>query len=184
LSPPRGVGKGMAPPTSDGHTTHRLMVIMATAGAVGVGSTTPGIEQHGWAEVDRPGHEGSIKMPVGETGEGDAAEKAGPGEGSAQRGGDIHGSEEGAGCGAGVSPRGSARSCGRRSREGCCGLSQPNRRSRMLLAPTEGLTYNLRWLPAQWEARRPTPAEHLSTSGRWGALARRSQPRAGQLTQP
>jgi hypothetical protein len=65
--------EGHAPPTSDGHTTHRLMVVVATAGAVGVESTTPGVEQHGRAEVDSPGHEGSITMPVGETGEGDAA---------------------------------------------------------------------------------------------------------------
>jgi hypothetical protein len=68
--------EGHAPPTSDGHTTHRFMVVVATAGAVGVGSTTPGVEQHGRAEVDSPGHEGSIKMPVGETGEGDAADVA------------------------------------------------------------------------------------------------------------
>ena len=54
--------------------THGQMVVVATAGAVGVGSTTPGVEQHGRAEVGNPGCEGIIKMPVGETGEGDAAD--------------------------------------------------------------------------------------------------------------
>ncbi len=50
------------------------MVVMATAGAVGVGSTTPGVEQHGRAEVGSPGNEDTIKRPVEETGEGDAAD--------------------------------------------------------------------------------------------------------------